>query len=398
MDSVLDKTFTQAKIGILNTANAFIASIVFDLEHIWDEEIATAAVNGITVKYNPDFFMAMSKLERVFVVLHEAWHVAFQHVTAEGSNRVGNRDIEAYYKAADYVINVMLVNAGCTMPVITEKILKLFPKIPREKLGDYFGLLNHDYEGLSTEEVYELIKDDPKEKHQSLMDGDVQQGAEGKSSEAASEAIQAKVTASLVKAIAKSKMEGDRAGTVPGGILRLVDKLINPKLPWEQLLRRFLNDTNQEDYSWRRLNKRLFPEYLLPSLHSEALGHIVIAIDTSGSLSEKDITAITSEVKYIHKNFTPETMTVLSCDRKIHTTHKIAPTDKIEKLSFTGGGGTSFTPVIDYCDKNLPVALIYFTDLYAPPITKQPKYPVLWVCTGKHPKAEIGQTIYLDVD
>ena len=400
MDSELDIAMSKAKIGILNTANKFIGSIVFDLNHVWDDTISTANVNGVEVKYNPEFFMELRPQERVFLILHEAWHVAFQHITAEGSKRIGNRNPGIFYKAGDYVINLMLVESGCTMPTITEKLIKLFPDIPKEKIGEALGLIDTKFSGLSTEEVYELIKDDPDDQHQSPMDGDVQPGerGEGQDSEAASEALQAKVTASLVKAMAKSKLAGEEAGVVPGDIRRLVDKLINPKLPWGQLLRRFLNDANQEDYSWKKINRRFFPEYILPSLHSEALGHIVVAMDTSGSLSKKEITAITSEIKYIHKHFQPEKLTILSADYEINNIHIVNPRDKIETLSFQGGGGTLFDPVFKYCDTNPPIALIYFTDLYAPPITKKPKYPVLWVCTSKASKAEIGQTIYLDVD
>lgn len=400
MESELDTTLSQAKIGILNTKNTFIASIIFDLVHEWDNTIDTAATNGIKVKYNPKFFMALKKQERVFVVLHEAWHVALQHVTAVGPNRVGDRNLDIFYKAGDYVINLMLINSGCTMPLISKELLKVFPEIPVSKLGEPFGLVDHAFKGLSTDQVYELIKDDPENQHESFMGNDIDlgKGESEEGNEAASHVIQAKVTASIVRAMTKSKLAGEDVGTIPGEVKRLVDKLINPKLPWEQLLRRFLNDANQEDFSWKKINRRFFPDYLLPSLHSEALGHIVVAIDTSGSLSNKGITAITSEIKYIHRKFSPEKMTILSCDWDINNVDIINPQDRIEDLDLLGGGGTSFFPVFKYCDKNPPVALIYFTDLYATPITKQPNYPVLWVCTSEHERAEIGQTIYLEVD
>ena len=170
MDSELDTAMSKAKIGILNTANKFIGSIVFDLNHIWDDTISTANVNGVEVKYNPEFFMAISPQERVFVVLHEAWHVAFQHVTAEGSKRLGNRDMNTFGKAGDYVINLMLQNSGVSLIKITKKLIKLFPDIPKEKIGEPFVLIDTKFEGLSTEEVYELIKDDPDDQHQSPID------------------------------------------------------------------------------------------------------------------------------------------------------------------------------------------------------------------------------------
>ena len=86
-------------------------------------------------------------------------------------------------------------------------------------------------------------------------------------------------------------MQTEAAGKqVPDGVKTYLDNLYNPKLPWDKLLLRYMQDMlNREDYSYARPNPHyLHQGFYIPSLHSESLGHIVFAKDESGSVTDDE--------------------------------------------------------------------------------------------------------------
>lgn len=382
-----DTALSKAKIDIITKGSKFLSTITFSMKHVWCEDISIADVDGTTVRYNPKFFMLLEPKERVFLLAHESWHIALNHLTREG-----DRDRKIYNQAGDYVINQLLVDAGMSMPKISQKIINEYATKPGTKVGTAIGLQDNRFKGMSSDQVYDiLIKENPSNPKSSMMDGDIKQP---KSEEQCKE-VEEKVKDTLVKAMARSKMAGEEPGTVPGEIERLIDDLINPKLPWQQLLERFLSDRSKDDYSWKRPNKRFFPDFILPSQFSESLGHIAMVFDTSCSFTDKDLAEAMSEVRHVHKTFKPEKLTLMSCDWKVQDVYTIGPHERIQDLKFGGGGGTSFDPVFSYFEDNPPQALIYFTDLYAAPLEVIPKYPVIWICNSEHPAHPVGQTIYI---
>ena len=200
----------------------------------------------------------------------------------------------------------------------------------------------------------------------------------------------------ILKAHTQAKMVDPNFGTSCTEVDRQINKLLNPVIPWETLLDNFLSTKIKEDYSWSKPNRRFYPDMYLPSQESEGLGNITIAIDTSGSIEDNQLNSILSEIAFIKDKFKPKELTILDCDWEIHNIHKVDESTDILSLKFSGGGGTQLSPVFEYCDKQPPEALIYFTDLHARQITEEPEYPVLWICYSNHEEAPIGTTIYTE--
>lgn len=359
----VDKLLNKAKFGLITKGSVFLSTIAFSMKYRWDPTISTANVNGITININPDFFIDASEEQRIFVLAHESWHVALNHIT-----RRGERDKKIWNEAGDYVINLMLDKAGYQM----------WPWV----------LLDHAFYNMSTDQVYDLIKDRPRQPNANGFGNDiVEPGAEPEKMDSVIKGI-------LAKAITQSKMHGKDFGSIPDEITKELDDIINPVLPWELLLDRFLTDKVKDDYSWARPNRRFMPDYYLPSQYSDTLGHITIAVDTSGSITQDDMTKILSEIVHIKGKFNPKKLTIIDCDCRINHVHDVTETTNILDLRFTGGGGTSFEPVIDYCRENPPMALLYFTDLEARQITEEQPYPILWLCYSNRSPAPVGDTIY----
>jgi len=371
MSTDLEGRLLKAKIELM-TRSAFISTIALSMRHIITDKTKTADVNGTVVRYNPDFLKGQTIAQFAGLMAHECWHVAFQHMV-----RRGNRDPIIWNCAGDYIINHMLTKAGFEIPT--------------------GGLLNNKYgDGWSTDGVYDdLIKENYDPSIETLMldlrevEGKEENGKDGPTLDSA-------ITNIIVRARTQAQIAGQQsAGEIPAEILRIIDELLNPKLPWPVILHKFLDQRVKDEYSWARKNRRYSSVYM-PSLHSYGLGHLTFAIDTSGSQGDEELQGTLSEIRGIQQVFNPEHMTIIDCDSVIHQVHTITQNTDILSLDFHGGGGTRFQPVLDYVTEHPTQALVYFTDLYGEMDIEPVDYPILWICNSDHEPATIGETVYVD--
>jgi predicted metal-dependent peptidase len=358
----------KAKIELM-TKSAFISTIALSLKHVITPETKTADVNGHVIRYNPEFIKGQSVAQFAGLIAHECWHVAFQHLS-----RRGNRDPIIWNCAGDYVINYMLTKAGFEIPTN--------------------GLLDNNYDHTwSTDKVYDdLIKEKKDFDTGTLM---LDLNEDGMPEDDGS--LNSPITNIIVRARTQAQIAGEeKAGLIPDEILRRIEELLNPKLPWQVILHKFLDRRVKEEYSWARRNRKFPDSIYLPSLHSYGLGNLTFAIDTSGSIEDKELKEMLSEIKGIQQVFNPEKMTIIDCDSQIHQIHEIDQSTNILDLKFSGGGGTKFQPVLDYVSEHPTQALIYFTDLHGETDLNTVDYPVIWVCTSEHAPSNIGETVYIN--
>ena len=361
----LESTLLKAKIELM-TRSAFISTIALSMQHILTDATKTADVDGKVIRYNPNFIQRQSIAQFAGLMAHECWHVAFQHMARRGS-----RDPIIWNAAGDYIINYMLTKAGFEIPT--------------------HGLLDYKYDDTwTTDKVYDDLIKECKDFNIETMILDLRE-REGQEEIS----LDSEITSIIVRARTQSQILGKGIGEIPNEILRIIDELLNPKLPWPIILHKFLDRRIKEEYSWARKNRRYKKEYM-PSLHSYGLGHLTFAIDTSGSIDDKELQEMLSEIKGIQQTFHPEHMTIIDCDSQIHEVYSIDQNTDIMSLEFHGGGGTRFQPVLDYVEKHPTQALIYFTDLYGESELNQVNYPILWICNSDHDPAPIGETVYVD--
>jgi predicted metal-dependent peptidase len=337
---------SKAKIKLILRGNeAFLSTLVLSLNTVIDESIPTACTNGLEIRFNPSFVKELNDNELIFLMAHETWHVAFMHMC-----RIGNREPERWNHAADYMINLMLVDNGYTM-------IK-------------GGLLDQKYKGMSADVIYDLLPEGKQDKDNPL-DGDFSQasnsseGEEGNNPSAsdkqADEEIESKIEDAIIKAATAAQMSND-AGSIPGGIAKMVDKILNPKLPWQVILANFMSAKVKAEKSWSRRNKR-FRSVYLPSRLSESMGNVNIYVDASGSVSDDEFTAYIAEMHEIRDSLKPECMKVISFDTSLKEEFIMEKGEDID-VSFTGGGGTSIKPVIKHSEDEETDVTIIFTDGY----------------------------------
>lgn len=367
----LQDKFDRAKFNILSLKNSvFITTILFNLKQVWTTEVPTAAVDGTNLFLNPEWIDKLDVDQLIGLLAHEAWHVAFDHM-----NRLGSRDHKRFNDAADHVINLMLLDNNYKLPDN--------------------GLWDSRFKGKSTEQVYDLLPENSPE-DKSGMRGDILPPSADASPEEV-EAQKQKVQDIIVQAHTNAGIAGDDFSNMPGEIKRKLDELFNPVLDWRTILQNYMSDFAKEDYSMQRPNRRFLPDFYLPSLHSEAMGEVAIAVDTSGSVSDEEFTAFIAEIKDIKERLRPTITTVIDFDTQVNEIVKLTPDQGIEDLQFTGYGGTCLKPVFDYYNEDVPVVLIVFSDLHCTPIYEDPGYPVIWVCCNNpYAVVNFGTIIHYD--
>ncbi|AGH57583.1 HNH endonuclease [Pseudoalteromonas phage pYD6-A] len=383
-----EKALDRAKIGLLQVKNStFISTILFNLKFSWDTSIPTACTNGLDLRVNPDFFMNLDKENRIFLLAHEAWHVAFQHMSRLDQRKRDN--FKVWNQATDHYINIMLINSGY--------------KMIQGGLADH---QYHDQQVWSSDKIFDYLMDNPDQQQPDFepdfgeagggdADGD---GGDGSSAED----VERKIEDIIVKAAVQSKMAGDKPGSVPGDIEIALDKLLNPKLPWNVILQNYMSSFAKEDFSWRKPNRRyLSRDMYMPSLYNESLGHIACAVDTSCSVTDEQFAAFRSEIVTLQNTYQPETLTVCDFDTQIHKIHKLHRGDDATSITFSGRGGTNMHPVFEHYSKeeNRPKVLIVFSDMECSPITEDPGFPVVWVRlpTSYGFKPDFGTVIDFDI-
>jgi len=172
-------------------------------------------------------------------------------------------------------------------------------------------------------------------------------------------------------------------GHLPGYLERLVGEMKKAKQDWREILRRFVDQANNFDYSWMRPDRRFATApFILPGTIKEGVNHIAVAIDTSGSISDSILATFRAEVQSMLDEGACEKITVIYCDARVHTTEEFSMGDNLE-FRPVGGGGTDFAPVWSWLQNNKQdiTAVVYFTDLYGN-FGKEPEWPVLWAAYG----------------
>lgn len=325
----IQKAYDKAKIALMAKPDtAFFTTIVFSLKLLWDWIRPTAATDGTSIWVNPEFFMSLQPDERVSLLVHEAMHVALLHIL-----RLGDRDHKKWNIACDHYINLMLIERGF--------------KIPRNWLAD------PQYKGLSADEIYALLPDPPPNDSFQM---DLEPSTEPPTD------LQEAVEEILIRAAMQSKMQNDTPGTIPGDIEIFLNKLLDPKLPWQRILQKYIQNLSKHDYSWRKPNRRFFPGHYLPSMYSEKLMDIAIAVDASGSVSDDDFKVFVSETNGILKMMKPDKITLIQFDRGIKSVDQVRNISDLMNVKFVGRGGTSIEPVMEWAEENKPKLLLIFTD------------------------------------
>jgi len=357
------------------------------------DDLPTACTNGRDEKYGREFIKGLDDKELAFVVLHETLHKAYRHLFIW--KKLAEQDAELCNAACDYVINLQLVDMDKDQLVLAMPLHE----------GKAVGLVDERFRGMNTKQVYDILKEEePPEGYEwrsgSGFDIHDWEGAKELSDEQ-KKALEKDIDQAIRQgAIAHAKV----AGKGRGGLGRELEELLEPKIDWREVLREFVKSTcsAKDASSWRRVNRRyLSSDIYMPSLIGERVGHLVLGVDTSGSVGGKELAEFLSEVQGIAKEVHPEKIDLIYWDGAVagHEEYDGTSVDNIvQSTQPKGGGGTDPTCVMEYLkEKNIqPEAIIMLTDGYIGDWGNEWQAPILWtICGGNNAYAPVGKTIHV---
>lgn len=197
-------------------------------------------------------------------------------------------------------------------------------------------------------------------------------------------------------------------GNLPGEVQDEIERLNKPpQVDWRAALRNYVAAKlpAQSTRTWARLNRR-FP-YIIKGNKKRRIPLITVAIDTSGSVDDRQLQTFLPEIDAIRKIYKVD-VEFIQCDMTIQDIKLVKAKDKFPNV-FKGRGGTSFLPVWEYLDKEAkrkPDVVIYLSDLEVneDDFVQSPKnYSVVYVGTNESmvnewaKRIRIGKFIYLKV-
>ena len=355
----------------------------------------TAYTDGYNKRYGRKFLDTLSDTEIAGVVLHENLHVLLKHIAR-------HRDLMKTDKrltniAMDYVVNDIIMQISEKHPTLVT--------LPENCFHDPM------FRDWSVRRVYEYLKEEQEQEQQEQNDeqeqgegedqGDGQGGGQSNKrggnrpdsafddhDDAGVQEMDEDALGKLGNKIDEAIHQGGiLAGKFGAKIPRVIKDLMEPEIDWREVLQDFwtAHVRGCDEFTWRRFNKnRLADDYYLPSTVSETIGEVIIAIDTSGSISNEDVAKVASRIQELCDTLPPDRIRVLWWDTQVHGEQLFEGnySNLSSMLKPQGGGGTRVSCVSEYIINNKLDAdcMIIFTDGYVEwDITWQTQIPAVWI-------------------
>lgn len=394
-----ERKLKKVKIGLMrNPKFALWSGIMMVGKTILDDDIPTAATDGRDELYGRDFVERLPEKQLAFVVLHENMHKALRHLTTW--RKLYDADPMLANIACDHVINIMIMESDPTGQYV---------EFPTDEHGERMGMFDLRFKGMTAKQVFDILKqeqkDNPNDGYGPGRGFDVHdwEGAKGLSQEEKQELEREIDQAIRQGLIAQQKAIGKDGGNVH----RELGDLLDPQVDWREVLREFVNSIcmNKDTSSWRRVNRRFIgSDVYLPTMIGERVGSLAIGVDTSGSISGREITRFLSEIKSIAEDVHPEKIDLIYWDSAVagHETYdEFDMGNLVTSTKPRGGGGTDPTCMMKYmkAEKIEPECIIMLTDGEIGNWGNEWDAPIMWViCNGYSKKsitAPVGKTVHI---
>lgn len=369
----------------------FYGLFILGLNRRFDDKCPTACVarNGINTELlvNKDFWESLNDEMQISILCHEVEHLLFGHVFMAES--FGNHNL--FNMAADEECNSYL-------PAL-QKDPYCYPKA--------FG--HPDKQG--TKWYYSELSKQQKENPQNgngsgQSNNDSGQNQQGRQtvddhsswkefkdlSDAEKELVKQQID-HQAKQVAEQVQK--MAGSIPGEFKDYIDSLFKQKpavFNWKAYFRRMLGVIM--DITLKKTYKKESNRFHnCAGIRKKKKVAIMVAIDTSGSVSDQELCDFFSEINHIYKS--GAIIRIVEFDHGLQRQY-----DYKGKWDGTisGRGGTEFSMPINLYNQHRKdySALVMFTDGYAPINNLNPQGPVIWIITSDGSKQNYpGKTIYI---
>ena len=359
-NKIIEKLVT-ARVGLL-LRHPFFGNLATRMKLIDATEwCSTLATDGRNFYYNNDFVHKLTPREAEFGFAHEVLHNVFDHM-----GRRNDRDPQLSNIAADYAANQILKDENIGH---VPEWIKIYQ--------------DNKYRGWSYEQIYadveeKAIKIDMSQLGELLdehLDGEGegegegdQDGKDGKGRPKLTAEEKKKIRDEIKEAVVAAAQAAG-AGKVPAGIARMIQDFTEPQMDWRQLLRMNIQSIVKSNYSFSRPNRKSqHCGAILPGLMNEETIDVSVAIDMSGSISDKQAKDFISEVKGIMDEYKDFKLDMWCFDTSVYNYAQFTgdTAEDIHDYKVNGGGGTDFEVNWQFMKDNdiSPKKFIMFTDGY----------------------------------
>lgn len=368
----------------------FYGLLLLNLNKEWSDKVPTAGVglDGINYKLyiNPEFWTTLTEDQKKGLLQHELMHIAFFHITEYKhlrNHELANisQDIEINQKIqADW-----LPPEGCTLDKFAD-----YGLLPDEGTNIYYDKLTKESQKGPGNGAGQSLLDAIQE---AIDNGTMKTQGQGKNNmnvpqhdwddfenltDTEQKLVDKQLEVMLTEVVDQvQKMRG----TVPANVLQRLEalkKIEPPKFNWRAYLRRYIGNSakNSIRKTKRKQSKRFELDF---GIKIQEHSHILIAIDSSASVSDAEIYEFMNEIHHMYK--CGHDFTLVFADTQMQDPIKYRPSLPIE---IKKRGGTDFNPVVDYYlqYRKKYTTLIYLTDGEAP-APQAPVKNILWVLSTK---------------
>ena len=392
----MDKVQSLSKAGKeLMLREPYYGFFLIMLNKIWRKDLPTAGVskNGINYQLaiNEEFWTNLSEKHQLGLLKHELLHIAFGHLVSFSSfNNKRLANVAMDMEINQYIEADWLPEGG--IDINNYEDLNLDEKAGCRYYYDKLQQLKDekDKNGTCGNEKMDKLLDN-------IESGDIPDHSTWEEFENLTEAEQKLIEKQIQRVLSEAKEQTiKKRGNIPGEIegVIVIEEITKPKFDWRSYVRRFTGtSTKVFTKKIRRKENRRYDDN--PGLKIKMKQHMLLAIDTSGSVSNEELTEFMNEIHHIYKAGVDITM--VQCDTSIRSIEQYKGK---HEMNVTGRGGTEFDPVLDYYNANQKkyTSLVYFTDGECYTSVK-PKGRVLWVLSERsHMNEDLpGQVIKLEL-
>jgi len=357
----------------------YLSTVLFSLKLVPTEDLPTLAVdNGWRMYYNPTFVIGHQPEVLATMVLHEAMHCINKHGERFQGLSQPSETHDLWNLAGDANINETIDEAN--MP------WGEFSPVRFNNLSN-FGVQRN----MTTETAYFVMQRYFEENPRKVIEvndcGSVL-GGNSRSYEISKRDVENPAVKSDQQDVVRDRVAQDilkharekGIGSLPGGLLRWAQELLQPQVNWRVALASTIRSSlatsiGRKDYVFTRpsrrqgamLNQEL--EIVLPAMRKPLPPPIAVIIDSSGSIGENELSGFLSEVSGIARaNGVAEDITLIVCDVQVTEIRKIRSRSEISGVEIKGGGGTDLRVGIEAAIrlKPLPKILVVLTDGFTP--------------------------------
>ena len=187
-------------------------------------------------------------------------------------------------------------------------------------------------------------------------------------------------------------MGGKSQGTGMSAFDRALEMAFKPEpFNWRRALTRYIKSFMKDNYTWNKPSRAgIANGLILPSPHQTPRIHVAIAVDTSGSIGNKELKLLLNHVFTILTQFKSFVVDVWCCSTKVHedtfVTYTAANKSELANFKMQSTGGTDMSANLGFIKKKyikkMPDVVLCFTDGYDDlngDTKTRTTYPIVWL-------------------